>query len=257
MPKQRAVPATGPTLPPEKSIPILENLVAEADKLYQEAADSPLRQDWINNGEAALQAALGLANPATDAFSLAQCGVSSIYDTPQLRLKQANDQLRGMVGAINTAVKQLRWQLPDPSHVFLPAGSTHSAYVEIRKVCSAAVQSITIVDSYVDDTLWPLLTNVPATTEISILTMRMKGDFPLEGKKFIAQHKNKVEIRTTKSYHDRFILLDGTKCWHLGASIKDAGLKAFAMSEIISPGIAAAVKADVQAAWAAGSVVTL
>jgi hypothetical protein len=170
---------------------------------------------------------------------------------------QANDQIRGMIAAVNSAVQQLRWRLPDPKQVFLPAGSTHDAYVEIRKLCSIATHSITIVDSYVDDTVWPLLKNLPTTIEIRILTMQMKGDFPLEGKTFVTQHKNKVEIRTTKSYHDRFIVLDGTKCWHLGASIKDAGNKAFVMSEILSPALVTAVVRDVQATWNSGSVVTL
>jgi len=85
----------------------------------------------------------------------------------------------------------------------------------------------------------------------------MKSDFALEGRKFVAQHGNTVEVRTTKSYHDRFILLDGTKCWHCGASIKDAGNKAFAMSEILSPALVAAVVTDAQNTWNAASVVPL
>ena len=35
-----------------------------------------------------------------------------------------------------------------------------------------------------------------------------------------------VEIRKTTNYHDRFIFLDKKRCFHLGASIKDAGKKA-------------------------------
>lgn len=257
MAKQRNNPDVGPTLPPEKAIPILEGQVTEAASLYQEPSDSPRRRDWIVVGEAALQAAVGRNNPAMSEFYRAQTGSYSEYDTEAYLLEQANDQLRGMIGAINNSVRQLRWQLPDPTQVFLPAGSTHDAYVEIRKVCSAAVQSITIVDSYVDDTLWPLLKNLVPTIQIRILTMQMKGDFVLEGKAFVAQHNNKVEIRTTKSYHDRFILLDGNKCWHLGASIKDAGNKAFAMSEISSPNLVAAVLADVSTTWGSASVVTI
>lgn len=257
MPRQRTAPVPGPTLTPEKSIPILETLVAEADQIRQEPPNSPVRQEWTNTGEGALIAALGGANPAIDAYSLAQCGSYSPHDTRQYRLQQANDQLDGMIAAVNSAVKQLRWQLPDPSHVFLPAGSAHDAYVEIRKLMLLVAKELTIVDSYVDDTLWSLLKNVAAGAAIRILTGQMKGDFALEGRKFMAQHGNKVEIRTNSSYHDRFILIDGAKCWHLGASIKDAGNKAFVMSEIVSPGIAAAVRTDVQAVWSTASVITL
>lgn len=257
MARQKAAPILAPTLPPERAIPILEKLVADGEQLFNEHRHSPKRQEWQNTAEGALQAALGSANPAIDAFSLAQCGVSSVHDSEQRRQSRANEELRGMMAAVNSAVQQLRWRLPDPTQVFLPAGSAHDAYVEVRKLCSAATQSITIVDSYVDDTLWMLLKNLPATTAIRILTTQMKSDFALEGRKFGAQHGNTVEVRTTKNYHDRFILLNGTKCWHLGASIKDAGNKAFAMSEILSPALVSAVLTDVQNTWNAASVVPL
>ena len=257
MARQKPAPIVAPTLSPDRAIPVLEQLVSDAEQLYHEAYDAPQRRDWQIDGEVALQEALGGAHPCLDEFHGAQCGAYGPYDTPEYLLNQANTQLRGMIGAINSAVKQLRRRLPDPNQVFLPAGSPHDAYIEVRKLCSTATQSITIVDSYVDDTLWPLLKNLPTTTAIRILTTQMKSDFALEGKKFIAQHGNTVEVRTTKSYHDRFILLDGTKCWHLGASIKDAGNKAFAMSEILSPLVVSAVLTDVGNTWNAASIVPL
>jgi hypothetical protein len=257
MARQKAAPVLAPTLPPEKAIPILERLVSDAEQLFNEHRLSPKRQEWTNTTEAALQAALGSANPTIDAFSTAQGGYYSRSDSEQRLQNQANEQLRGMMATVTSAVQQLRWQLPDSNQVFLPAGSTHDAYVEIRKVCSTATRSIMIVDSYVDDTLWPLLKNLSATVAVHILTAQMKSDFALEGKKFAVQHGNSVEVRTTKSYHDRFILIDGAKCWHLGASIKDAGNKAFLISEILSPALVAAVQSDVQVTWNSASVIPL
>ena len=122
-------------------------------------------------------------------------------------------------------------------------------YVEIRKIIQSATSEILIVDSYVDGTLWTLLTNVPSSAKIRIMTMQMKGDFALEGKKFTAQHGNTIEVRQTQQYHDRFVVTDGDRCWHLGASIKDAGNKAFAMSEILSPAIKAAIRTDLDTTW--------
>jgi hypothetical protein len=83
----------------------------------------------------------------------------------------------------------------------------------------------------------------------------MKGDFILEARKHVTQHGTTVEIRKTETYHDRFIVIDGTKCWHLGASIKDAGNKAFAMSEMRSIMILDAIKKDVDATWNAAATV--
>ena len=66
--------------------------------------------------------------------------------------------------------------------------------------------------------------------KVRILGEHLKGDFKLEAGKFAAQRGTLVEIRTTNSYHDRFIFLDGKRAFHLGASIKDAGNKAFHVS---------------------------
>jgi hypothetical protein len=85
----------------------------------------------------------------------------------------------------------------------------------------------------------------------------MKSDFMLEGRKFAAQHGNTIEVRTNQSFHDRFILVDSAKCWHLGASIKDAGNKAFAMSEIADPVIAAFIKQTAETTWSGSTVVPL
>jgi hypothetical protein len=50
--------------------------------------------------------------------------------------------------------------------------------------------------------------------------------------------------------------VDGAKCWHLGASIKDAGTKAFAMSEMANPQIAAFIKQTAET-WSGSTVVPL
>jgi hypothetical protein len=105
----------------------------------------------------------------------------------------------------------------DPLQVLLPAGSSHDAYVEIRKIMQQVSTEVLIVDSYVDETLWQLLSNVPSTAKIRILTMRAKGDFVLEGSNFAKQHGQSVEVRTTATFHDRFIFVGGKSCWHLGA----------------------------------------
>jgi hypothetical protein len=142
-------------------------------------------------------------------------------------------------------------------HTFLPAGSQHDAYVEIRKIIQQATTEILIVDPWVDDSLWTLLSNVPPNCGIRVLTQQMKNDFQLEAKKFAAQHKNVISVRQTKNYHDRFIVVNAKRCFHLGASIKDAGNKACALSEISSPAIAASVIMDVEAEWTKAIIVTI
>ena len=48
---------------------------------------------------------------------------------------------------------------------------------------------------------------------------------------------NNLNVKYSKHFHDRFIILDGNKVYHIGASIKDAGKKCFAISMMEDPGI--------------------
>jgi hypothetical protein len=153
MARPQAVPAVPPTLQPAKAIPILENLIFQADALVNEPSDSAERKQRAHTGQGALLAALGNRQPNIQAFGAAQCGVYHPgYDTESYLRQQANEQIERMVAVLKSTVDQLRWQLPDPTQVFLPAGSAHDAYVEIRRIVQSATSEILIVDSYVDGT---------------------------------------------------------------------------------------------------------
>lgn len=257
MARPKQVASVPPSFPPDKAIPILENLISQSDAVLRETSDS-VRQQWAHNGRGALVAALGSQHSNVEAFIAAQERGFYFSGMTDAHIREQDDgKIRHMVAVLKSTVEQLRWQLPDSAQVFLPAGSAHNAYIEIRKIVQLATTEILIVDTYVDGTLWQLLTNVPPTTKIRIMTMQMKGDFALEGRKFVAQHGNTIEVHQTQKYHDRFLIVDSARVWHLGASIKDAGNKAFAMSEFASSAISAGVKSDVENTWNAATVVAL
>jgi hypothetical protein len=117
--------------------------------------------------------------------------------------------------------------------IFLAPGTQHQAYQEIRQIISSAAQELIIVDNYVDGTLFQLLTNVNQTVTIKILTFSMPADFALEGKKFAQQYGHIVEVKKDRDeFHDRFIILDNARVFHLGHSIKDAGKKAMMIHQL-------------------------
>ena len=47
---------------------------------------------------------------------------------------------------------------------------------------------------------------------------------------FNAQYPS-LEVHVTDEFHDRFLILDRSRFFHIGASIKDAGSKGFEISE--------------------------
>lgn len=52
-------------------------------------------------------------------------------------------------------------------------------------------------------------------------TYKIPGDFSQEAIKILAQHTNfTLDVRRSREFHDRFIILDDVECWHVGYSIK-------------------------------------
>ena len=49
--------------------------------------------------------------------------------------------------------------------------------------------------------------------------------------KFNAQYP-KLSVKTTTDFHDRFLVIDDQEVYLIGASIKDAGKKSFAITDI-------------------------
>jgi hypothetical protein len=117
---------------------------------------------------------------------------------------------------------------------FFATGSDHDAYIHIRAILQTAKANLFIIDPYMDGTIYQVLgTLISAKMTVKILTSKVSSDFVLEGRKFVKQHTQFcLEFRRTKDFHDRFIILDQTKCYLIGASIKDAGNKGFAIVEL-------------------------
>ena len=69
--------------------------------------------------------------------------------------------------------------------------------------------------------------------KIELLTSKLPHDFMHEVEKLKKQYPQmNIEVRRTNDFHDRFIVIDNERFWHIGCSIKDAGDKAFFLSRI-------------------------
>lgn len=174
---------------------------------------------------------------------------------------------RGLGEKLDAALFAIGWRIdngklaPDADPVrelFFPKQSQHDAYVEIRRILQAATKSITVVDPYLDQTILTLLaSSLQPEMTIHLLTSKVPRDFPLEAKAWRAQHSGvTLDVRTTREFHDRFIVLDDIACWHVGASIKDAGGEAFMLSNIEDEENRNALLVQLQASWQAATQVS-
>ena len=174
---------------------------------------------------------------------------------------------RGLAQELNEALREIGWELrgnrllPVGSSVrelFFPEQSQHDAYVQIRTLLQKATKSITIVDPYMDQSTLTLLSACAKDgMSVRLLTAKVPSDFVLEAQKWASQRPAvALEVRTAKGFHDRFVLLDGTECWHIGCSIKDAGNKVFMLSQVEDEENRAALVNQLEKEWASALVLT-
>ena len=110
-------------------------------------------------------------------------------------------------------------------------GQVFDAYTFVSDIIRSAKSSITLLDNYVDDTVLTLLgkrnTNVTAT----IYTKSISNQLQLDLQRYNSQYPS-IEVEIFSDAHDRFLIIDGTELYHIGASLKDLGKKWFAFSRM-------------------------
>lgn len=187
-----------------------------------------------------------------DALRVAWVAASELIE----RFPEKEAELRDCLGVIGWTFDGgvIRPSSTTVAELFFPTGSEHDAYVRLREIIQSAKSSVTIVDPYVDTSILMVLGTSQACLDIRILTHKLAADFTLESQKFVQQHKPKsFEVRRTREFHDRFIILDSSRCYHVGASIKDAGLRAFMVSQVQDPENVRALLKQVEDSWAGAS----
>ena len=105
------------------------------------------------------------------------------------------------------------------------------AYVFVSDLVKSAKKSIVLIDNYVDETVLLLLSKRIDTVKATIYTEKITPQFQLDINKHNAQYEP-VSVVIEKKSHDRFLIIDETQVYHIGASIKDLGKKWFAFSRL-------------------------
>jgi len=110
-------------------------------------------------------------------------------------------------------------------------GQVFDAYKFVCQIIKSAKKSIVLIDNYVDETVLTLLSKRKQGVDAYIYSANITQKLKLDIEKFNAQYP-KIEIKTFKQSHDRFLIIDDETVYHIGASLKDLGKKWFAFSKI-------------------------
>lgn len=109
-------------------------------------------------------------------------------------------------------------------------GQIYDAYSFVNDLIKLANSEIVLIDNYIDDTVFTLFSKYPNINFI-IYTNNISKQLKLDFEKYSKQYKN-ISLKTFKSSHDRFLIIDKKEIYHLGASLKDLGKKWFAFSKM-------------------------
>ena len=127
----------------------------------------------------------------------------------------------------------VRTSLPPVEGIFFD-GQIFDAYKFATDLIKSAKCSLVLIDNYVDESVLLMLSKRNSGISATIYTHKINAQLQLDLNKHNDQYPP-IEARTYKSSHDRFLIIDNTEVYHIGASLKDLGKKMFAFSKLELP----------------------
>lgn len=127
----------------------------------------------------------------------------------------------------------VRTSLPPVEGIFFD-GQIFDAYKFASELIKSAKRSLVLIDNYVDESVLLMLSKRQPGVTATVYTQRITPQLQLDLNKFNDQYPP-VDVRTCKLSHDRFLIIDDTEVYHIGASLKDLGKKWFAFSKMSLP----------------------
>lgn len=110
-------------------------------------------------------------------------------------------------------------------------GQVYDAFELLVGLVRRARESIVLVDGYADAGTLNILAKKADGVAATIWTHPRARLTKRDVEAFNAQYP-RLEVRRTSAFHDRFLILDGAEGYLVGASLKDAGKKAFAVARL-------------------------
>lgn len=127
----------------------------------------------------------------------------------------------------------VRTSLPPVEGIFYD-GQLFDAYKFATDLIRSAKKSLLLIDNYVNESVLLMLSKRNAGVKADIYTQTISHQLQLDLQKHNSQYPP-IGIHTYKKSHDRFLIIDGTDVYHIGASLKDLGKKMFAFSKLEIP----------------------
>lgn len=173
------------------------------------------------------------ANKVLKEYLLKGHAINYRLEQMDTRLQKHERQIEYLTDKVDFFV---RTSLPPVEGIFYD-GQLFDAYKFATDLIRSARQSLLLIDNYVDESVLLMLSKRNASVKADIYTQAISHQLQLDVQKHNSQYPP-IGIHTYKKCHDRFLIIDGTEVYHIGASLKDLGKKMFAFSKLEIPATA-------------------
>ena len=106
-------------------------------------------------------------------------------------------------------------------------GQIYDAYSKIVDIMKEAKKEIIVIDSFLDKSILDMIRNVDVN--VTLITSDKSKLKEIDIEKYNEEYSN-LKVLCDNTFHDRYIIIDKEKVYHLGASINHAGSKTFSIN---------------------------
>jgi hypothetical protein len=155
---------------------------------------------------------------------------------------------------LQQARHDLRMQTLGPVNLALEHGMVFDYFDEIRKIIELSQQDLFFIDPYLDaEFVSRYLPHAASSVTVRLLAREKLLTLLPAVDAFVQQAKTKVQVRSAPNFHDRYLIVDRTACYHSGASFKDGAKSAPTTLTQITDAFAAML-ATYEGLWAGAKV---
>ena len=148
--------------------------------------------------------------------------ISNRFERLEQRVAKTEAQIESFVHAA----------LPPREGIFVD-GQIYDAFEFIERLIKSAQKSILLIDNYIDESVLTMMSEKQTGVNATIYTKEISNALQLAQKNFNTQYGG-LTLQKTQAFHDRFLIIDDKTIYLIGASMKDAGKRLFAFTQMDS-----------------------
>lgn len=121
------------------------------------------------------------------------------------------------------------FEAKDPVNDIYITGQIYDAYSRILDILLLAKEKLIIIDSYADKYVLDMISKIKVQVTLVLSTNSRLTELDID--KYNKEYNN-LTLIYNDTFHDRFIILDKKKMYHLGTSLNNAGTKTFSINKV-------------------------